>query len=130
MQHYQDTLTINPCELSIDQGYHATPHPRLFLCAAPCIYVCIGKNLTIAQPHIYVGMPNVKKQEYYRKNRKKRLEYQHEYYNQNKEKIKGKREQKMIDDPDIREKERGYNKSYYTENKQRIMERRKLNNRK
>jgi hypothetical protein len=70
-------------------------------------------------------MPNIKKQEYYRKNREKRLEYQREYYEQNKERIKKNRTTRMAKEPERIEKEKRYNREYYEKHKHEIMERRK-----
>ena len=75
-------------------------------------------------------MPNVKKQEYYRKNREKRLKYQRDYYELNKERIKKNRADRMDKEPDRMDKERSYNKEYYKKNKERIMARRKAKERK
>ena len=57
---------------------------------------------------------------YYKKNRGKRIQYQKEYYEKNKEAIKRKSEIKKAVDPDFTEKQRKYNKNYYRENKERI----------
>ena len=70
-------------------------------------------------------MPNTRKQEYYRKNRDKRLEYQHTYYHENKDHIKRLREIKKESDPDWVEKQRLYNREYYKKNKEKIKDRRK-----
>ena len=69
-------------------------------------------------------MPDTRKQEYYQKNRNKRLDYQHEYYHENKERIKRLREIKMESDPDWVEKQRRYNRKYYDKNKKQIRARR------
>jgi len=70
-------------------------------------------------------MPDVKKQEYYRKNREERLQYQRDYYDQNKDKIKSNRKKRMLNEPDLIDKEQKYNKKYYLKNKKRIMKRRR-----
>ena len=71
-------------------------------------------------------MADLKKQEYYRNNKKKRLEYQRKYYEMNKTSIAEKRERERADDPKWREKQRAYNRAYYLQNKERIMEQRRL----
>jgi len=70
-------------------------------------------------------MPDVKKQEYYRKNREERLQYQKDYYNQNREHIRKNKIKKMLSDPYLINKEKSYHREYYKKNKKRIMERRR-----
>jgi len=65
-------------------------------------------------------MPNKKKQEYYLKNREKRLKYQNDYYKENKERIKRLKEIKKDSDPGWLEKQRRYNREYYRLNKEKI----------
>lgn len=71
------------------------------------------------------GMPNPQKQEYYRKNREKRLKYQHEWYARNKDKIARKEEVLQVVDPDEWEerqrKKREYNKAYYRKNREKLL---------
>ena len=86
----------------------------------------LRKNLTYFCPLILVNMADLKKQEYYKNNKKKRLEYQRRYYEMNKTSIAEKRERERADDPEWREKQRAYNRAYYLQNKERIMEQRKL----
>jgi len=74
-------------------------------------------------------MANLKKQEYYRKNREDRLKYQKDYYEQNRDRIKKARAKKMLTEPDSIEKEKAYNQGYYMKNKARIMEQRRLKRR-
>tara|TARA_R110000765_G_scaffold305114_5_gene399053 strand:+ start:185 stop:484 length:300 start_codon:yes stop_codon:yes gene_type:complete len=66
-------------------------------------------------------MPNPQKQEYYRKNREKRLKYQHEWYEQNKSVVERKDEILQVADPEEwerkREKKRKYNRAYYLKNR-------------
>mgnify|MGYP003123985653 CR=1 FL=1 len=57
---------------------------------------------------------------YYNKHRDKRIEYQKNYYESNKESIKRKREIKKAVDPEFNKKQREYNKNYYRDNKERI----------
>lgn len=71
------------------------------------------------------GMPNAKKQEYYRKNKEARLAYQRAYYEKNKHAIVRKREVRDFLDPEEKEAMREYNKRYYATNKERIKEKRK-----
>ena len=70
-------------------------------------------------------MPNPQKQEYYRKNREKRLKYQHEWYARNKDKIARKEEVLQVVDPDEWEerqrKQREYNKAYYRKNREKLL---------
>jgi hypothetical protein len=70
-------------------------------------------------------MPNAKKQEYYRKNKEARVQYQRAYYEKNKHIIVRKREVRDFLDPEEREAMREYNKRYYAANKERIKEQRK-----
>ena len=69
-------------------------------------------------------MPDAKKQEYYRKNREKRLHYQREYYRNNKEVFERKEELLKTLDPDKwkkrRKKRTDYNKEYYRKNRDAI----------
>ena len=50
-------------------------------------------------------MADLKKQEYYKNNKKKRLEYQRKYYETNKERIAQKRERERLEDPQWKEKQ-------------------------
>jgi hypothetical protein len=70
-------------------------------------------------------MPNAKKQEYYRKNKEARVQYQRAYYEKNKHIIVRKREVRDFLEPEEREAMREYNKRYYAANKERIKEQRK-----
>jgi hypothetical protein len=70
-------------------------------------------------------MPNAKKQEYYRKNKEARVQYQRAYYAKNKHIIVRKREVRDFLDPEEREAMREYNKQYYAANKERIKQQRK-----
>ena len=72
-----------------------------------------------------LGMPNAKKQEYYRKNKEARIAYQRAYYAKNKHIIVRKREVRDFLEPEEREAMREYNKRYYAANKERIKEQRK-----
>ena len=65
-------------------------------------------------------MPNKKNHEYYLKNREKRLNYQNDYYKENKERIKRLKEIKKDSDPGWLEKQRRYNREYYRLNKEKI----------
>ncbi len=58
------------------------------------------------RPMLVSGMPNLKKQEYYRKNREKRLKYQQEWYARNKDKIERAGEILQVTDPEEWEKEK------------------------
>jgi len=69
-------------------------------------------------------MVDIKKQEYYIKNREARLQYQRDYYDQNKDRVKKNRAKKMLNEPSLIGKEREYNKKYYEINKKKIMEQR------
>jgi|TARA_R100001460_G_scaffold88476_2_gene130000 tRNA A37 N6-isopentenylltransferase MiaA len=75
------------------------------------------------------GMPNLKKQEYYRKNREKRLKYQQEWYARNKDKIERAGEILQVTDPEEwekrKKKKRDYNKRYYEKNRAKILARQK-----
>ena len=88
-----------------------------FVTARMCIYGAVRKNLTQIQLCVRIRMADTN---YYKKNRGKRIQYQKEYYEKNKEAIKRKREIKKAVDPDFTEKQRKYNKNYYRENKERI----------
>jgi hypothetical protein len=70
-------------------------------------------------------MPNLQKQEYYRKNREKRLKYQHAWYKQNKSTFERKNEILQVTDPEEwerrREKKREYNRKYYLKNREKIL---------
>ena len=72
-------------------------------------------------------MPDPQKQEYYRKNREKRLQYQRGYYLSNKPVIERKEELLKALDPaewkKRRKKRKLYNKEYYLKNRERIRER-------
>ena len=69
-------------------------------------------------------MPDPKKQEYYRKNREKRLQYQRKYYLSNKSTFE--RKDELLKALDLeewkkRKKKRGnYNKEYYRKNRDHI----------
>lgn len=75
------------------------------------------------------GMPDLKKQEYYRKNREKRLRYQAQWYACNKQKIERADEVLQVTDPEAwekkRKKKRDYNKRYYEKNRAKILARQK-----
>jgi|ETNvirnome_2_130_1030620.scaffolds.fasta_scaffold09552_1 hypothetical protein len=79
-------------------------------------------------------MPDLKKQEYYRKNREARLTYQREYYHRTKPLLERKDEIMAELEPEKLEKRKRkksrYNRAYYLRNKSRIMERRKEAHRK
>ena len=70
-------------------------------------------------------MPNPKKQEYYRKNREKRLKYQHGGYEQNKPMFERRDEILQVTDPEEwerkKKKERDYNRKYYLKNRGRML---------
>ena len=74
-------------------------------------------------------MPNIKKQQYYRINREKRLAYQHKWYAQNKSwrlrQIELERELEPESWTLKRDRVSRYNKSYYERNRERIREQRK-----
>lgn len=65
-------------------------------------------------------MPDKSKQDYYIKNKKKRLKYQREYYQKNADKIKRGRDLKKENDPSWIGTQREYNRKYYIENKKKI----------
>ena len=65
-------------------------------------------------------MPDKNKQDYYLKNKKKRLEYQRKYYLKNAERIKRNRALKKENDPTWATEQRDYNRRYYSENKKKI----------
>ena len=69
-------------------------------------------------------MADPQKQEYYRKNREKRLQYQRKYYLSNKSMFERKEELLKALDPDKwkkrRKKRKAYNKEYYLKNRDRI----------
>tara|TARA_B100000131_G_scaffold231374_1_gene223162 strand:+ start:283 stop:519 length:237 start_codon:yes stop_codon:yes gene_type:complete len=69
-------------------------------------------------------MPDPKKQKYYQEHREKRLNYQREYYNKNREWIKRKRELRQEEDLDWVQKVRKYNREYYMRNRERIRKKR------
>lgn len=69
-------------------------------------------------------MGNTKKQEYYLKNRRERLDYQREYYKRNKDWIKRKKELKLANDPEVALRQKEYNKNYYIKNKEKIKDQR------
>ncbi|MAH29961.1 MAG: hypothetical protein CL438_06780 [Acidimicrobiaceae bacterium] len=70
-------------------------------------------------------MADPKKQEYYRKNKEKRLKYQHEWYARNKEMFVRKDEILQVTDPEEwerkRKKKKEYNRKYYLKNRERIL---------
>ena len=70
-------------------------------------------------------MPDPKKQEYYRKNREKRLKYQHGWYKQNKHVFERRNEILQVTDPDEwerkRDKKRKYNRKYYLRNREELL---------
>tara|TARA_B100000287_G_C20454620_1_gene710916 strand:- start:557 stop:808 length:252 start_codon:yes stop_codon:yes gene_type:complete len=70
-------------------------------------------------------MPNPKKQEYYRRNREKRLAYQNKWYAQNKHMIERRDEILQVTDPEEwekkRKKKREYNKAYYRKNREKLL---------
>ena len=70
-------------------------------------------------------MPNPKKQEYYRKNREKRLKYQHGGYEQNKPMFERRDEILQVTDPEEwerkKKKKRDYNRKYYLKNRGRLL---------
>ena len=70
-------------------------------------------------------MADLKKQEYYKNNKERRLEYQRKYYENNKDKIARKRERKRMENPEWAKYQKEYNKKYYAENKERIVAQRK-----
>jgi hypothetical protein len=70
-------------------------------------------------------MADARKQEYYRKNREKRIAYQRAYYERNRHIIIRKREVRDFLDPEEKEAMKKYNKEYYVKNKERIKQRRK-----
>lgn len=74
-------------------------------------------------------MPNIKKQEYYRKNRERRLDYQRNYYRLKREKMQFDAELLSEFEPEQfrerREKVQKYNRGYYQKNKERIQARRR-----
>ena len=70
-------------------------------------------------------MADKKKQEYYKNNKRKRLEYQRKYYEKNKGRILTSRERKRAEDPEWAKEQKNYNKDYYTKNKERIMAKRR-----
>jgi len=60
------------------------------------------------------------RKEYYRKNRKKRLEYQKKYYERHKDKIREKLDWRKAENPEWYERQREYNREYYRKNRTRI----------
>ena len=68
-----------------------------------------------------LSMPDLAKQEYYIKNRKKRLKYQRAYYKRNKKRIKKARESRKLEDPEWAANRKEYNRNYYAKNKARLM---------
>jgi len=103
---------------------HATGTPRVF-CAGQrvCVYP-LRKNLNKSRPLVGSSMSRFKKQEYYKKNREERLEYQKEYYIVNRSEIRERLKKKRKDDPEWAAKQKKYNREYYRNNKKRIMEKR------
>ena len=79
-------------------------------------------------------MPDLKKQEYYKKNRVARLKYQREYYYRTKPLFERKDEiMAELEPEELKKKKRNksnYNRAYYKQNRGRIMERRKEGHRK
>ena len=65
-------------------------------------------------------MPDSSKKDYYQKNREARIAYQKQYYKDNKEAIKRRKELRLADDPEWGEERRAYNKSYYKKNREHI----------
>lgn len=70
-------------------------------------------------------MVDEKKQNYYIKNRRERLQYQKDYYELNKENIKKGRAKRKLDEPSLVDKEQLYHRKYYEKNKERIMKQRR-----
>ena len=70
-------------------------------------------------------MADPKKQEYYKKNKEKRLKYQHEWYARNKEVFERKDEILQVTDPEEwerkRKKKKEYNRKYYLKNREKIL---------
>jgi len=71
-------------------------------------------------------MVDLKKQNYYKKNREARLEYQKEYYITNRAGISERLKKKRKDDPKWVKELKEYNREYYKKNKLRIIKQRSL----
>ena len=96
---------------------------RLFVELLP-IHMWVWKKLTAVPTLVAWAMPNPQKQEYYRKNREKRLKYQHEWYARNKRMIERRDEVLQETDPEEwerkKKKKREYNREYYLKNRDRL----------
>tara|TARA_R110002110_G_scaffold175455_1_gene379068 strand:+ start:109 stop:345 length:237 start_codon:yes stop_codon:yes gene_type:complete len=69
-------------------------------------------------------MANIKKREYYLKNKEERITYQKKYYYKNRDWIKRKKELKLEEEPERALRQKEYNKNYYIKNKEKIKEQR------
>lgn len=69
-------------------------------------------------------MPDVKKQQYYRQNREKRMQYQREYYQKTRHRKQRSEELLAELEPEafvaIQKKRKSYQKDYYARNRERI----------
>lgn len=69
-------------------------------------------------------MPDVKKQQYYRQNREKRMQYQREYYRKTRHRKQRNEELLAELEPEsfvaIKKKRKNYQKDYYQRNRERI----------
>ena len=61
---------------------------------------------------------------YYSRNKEARKDYQKQYYNNNKERIRRKRRLEELDDPEKFKARKKYNQEYYQKNKEKILEKR------
>lgn len=71
-------------------------------------------------------MPDIKKQDYYNLNRESRIMYQKEYYRNNAQLIKRKKELREHLEPEKHEEQREYQRKYYLANRARIREQRAI----
>jgi len=62
--------------------------------------------------------------DYYSRNRGARKEYQRQYYENNKQRIRMKRRLEELDDPEKFKSRKKYNQEYYQNNKGKILEKR------
>ncbi len=61
---------------------------------------------------------------YYSRNKEARKDYQKQYYNNNKERIRRKRMMEELDSPEKFEARKRYNQEYYRKNKEQILKKR------
>ena len=69
--------------------------------------------------------PQMEELDYYTRNKEARKDYQRQYYQKNKMRIRRKRKLEELHDPKKFKERKKYNSSYYQRNKAKILKRRK-----